>query len=166
MDTAAHVSLAGEGLSWARFSAEAPAMAAAGERLLRGGQGIAYLATVRKDGGPRVHPVAPVLAPGGLYVFVVNLGWKYRDLKRDGRYALHSAAGADGGEEFYVTGPATESDDADERAAVREASGGRLGGHEFEALFRLEVERALHTVWEGWGTAQTWPRFGKWSARH
>ncbi len=151
-------------MSWARFASEAPGIAAAGERLLREGQGIAYLATVRKDGGPRVHPVMPVLAPGGLYVFVVNLGWKYRDLKRDGRYALHSAPAPEGGEELYVTGPAIESADPGERAAVREASGGRLGGHQFEALFRLDVERALHTVWEGWGTAETWPRFTKWAA--
>lgn len=151
-------------MSWLRLTEEAPDIAGAGARLLREGQGIAYLATVRKDGGPRVHPVVPVLAPGGLYVFVVNLGWKYHDLRRDGRYALHSSAAPEGGEEFYVTGPAVESADPAERAAVREASGGRLGGHDFEALFRLEVERALHTVWEGWGTADTWPRFEKWAA--
>lgn len=151
-------------MSWARLANESPELAAAGERLLRGGQGIAYLATVRKDGGPRVHPVAPVLAPGGLYVFVVNLGWKYRDLRRDGRYALHTSAAPEGGEEFYITGPAIGSNDAAERAAVRDASGGRLGGQDFEVLFRLEIERALHTLWEGWGTPQIWPSFTKWHA--
>lgn len=140
-------------------------MAAAGARLLAGGGGVAYLATVRKDGGPRVHPVMPVLAPAGLYVFVVNMGWKYRDLLRDGRYALHTSPPTEGGEEFYVTGAATESSDGEERASVREASGGRLGGHDFEALFRLDVDRALWTAWENWGTAETWPRFEKYAAR-
>jgi len=151
-------------MTWATFEAGAPAVAAAGRRLLAAGGGVAYLATVRKDGGPRVHPVMPVLAPGGLYVFVVNLGWKYRDLRRDGRYALHTSPPDGGGEEFYITGPAVESNDPGERAIVRKACGGRLGGHEFEALFRLGVERALHTHWENWGTPNAWPRFEKWSA--
>jgi hypothetical protein len=39
-----------------------------------------------------------------------------------------------------------------------------LGGHEFEALFELGVERALWTKWEGWGTPQTWPSYRKWAA--
>jgi hypothetical protein len=30
--------------------------------------GLGYLATVRKDGGPRVHPVCPVIARDGLSV--------------------------------------------------------------------------------------------------
>ena len=49
-------------MSWLRLAEEARDIAGAGARLLREGQGIAYLATVRKDGGPRVHPVVPVLA--------------------------------------------------------------------------------------------------------
>ena len=151
--------------SWRELEGGAPAIAAAGRRLLQAdGTGTAFLATVRKDGGPRVHPVMPVLVDGSLYVFVVNLGWKYRDLLRDGRYALHSSPSAEGGEEFYVTGPANELSDAGTRAAVREASGGRLGGHEFEALFEMGIERALYTKWENWGTAETWPAYQKWAA--
>lgn len=151
--------------SWSRFEAEAPEIALAGRRLLSAdGSGVAYLATVRKDGGPRVHPVMPVLAGGSLYAFVVNLGWKYRDLVRDGRYALHSAPAAEGGEEFYITGPARESSDPGERGRVREVCGGRLGGHDFEALFELGIDRALHTKWANWGTADTWPEYHKWPA--
>ena len=150
-------------MSWETLAREAPELAAAGRRLL-GGEGgtVAYLATVRKDGGPRVHPVMPVLTANGLYVFVVNLGWKYRDLLRDGRYALHSAAG-ESGEELYVTGPVRQQLDPELRQAVRAASGHRLGGHDFEALFELEVERALRTEWKNWGTANTWPSYTKWA---
>lgn len=151
--------------SWRELEAGAPEIAAAGRRLLQAdGRGTAFLATVRNDGGPRVHPVMPVLAGDSLYVFVVNLGWKYRDLLRDGRYALHSSPTAGGGEEFYVTGPARELSDAALRAAVQGASGGRLGGHEFEALFEMGIERALYTKWENWGTAGTWPSYQKWAA--
>lgn len=150
---------------WQDLGAAQAAMAEAGERLLRpSGEGVAYLATVRKDGGPRVHPVMPVLAGGRLYVFVVRMSWKYRDLARDGRYALHAAAAPEGGEEFYVTGPAREIEDKSIRATVTAASGERLGLHDFEALFELGIERALHTKWENWGTASAWPSYAKWAA--
>ncbi|MEO8541494.1 MAG: pyridoxamine 5'-phosphate oxidase family protein, partial [bacterium] len=116
--------MAGALTRWEGFAASAPEIASAGRRLLSAdGTGVAFLATVRRDGGPRVHPVAPVLAEGSLWVFVVNLGWKYHDLRRDGRYALHSSPTPAGGEEFYVTGSARESGDPGERAVVRAAAG-------------------------------------------
>lgn len=150
---------------WEDFASMAPAMATAGERLLGPrAKAVAYLATVRKDGGPRVHPVMPVLAGGRLYVFVVRMSPKYRDLARDGRYALHSGPPPGGGEEFYCTGPAREVTDAGTRQAVTAATGARLGGHDFEVLFELGLERALHTMWEHWGTAQSWPSYRKWAA--
>lgn len=150
---------------WKDLAGAEPAMAEAGERLLRpSGEGVAYLATVRKDGGPRVHPVMPVLAGGRLYVFVVRMSWKYRDLARDGRYALHAAPSPEGGEEFYVTGPARHVENASARSAVTAASGGRLGLHDFEALFELGIERALRTKWQDWGTASAWPSYTKWAA--
>jgi hypothetical protein len=50
---------------WKDFASENPALAAEGERLLyRFGLGLGFLATVRKDSGPRVHPVCPILAGG------------------------------------------------------------------------------------------------------
>lgn len=150
--------------SWAGFSTAAPALADAGMRLLRPtGDGVAFLATVRRDGGPRVHPVMPVATADGLYVFVVNLSYKYRDLLRDGRYALHSSPG-ETGEEFYITGPALPVTDPAVRAVVTGASGNRLGHNDFEALFELRVDRALHTTWSNWGTAQAWPSYAKWAA--
>ena len=150
--------------SWNAFEAEAPELAAAGRQLLGGdGTSVAFLATVRKDGGPRVHPVMPVLSGDGLYVFVVDLSWKYHDLLRDGRYALHSAP-SESGEEFYLTGPAVRIQDPALRQSARDSCEGRLGGHEFEALFELRIDRALHTAWEGWGTPAAWPRYTKWGA--
>jgi CubicO group peptidase (beta-lactamase class C family) len=53
---------------WSEFAAERPDMAEAGHTLIYQFRvGLGYLATVRKDGGPRVHPVCPVVAKGGLY---------------------------------------------------------------------------------------------------
>ncbi|MCA9947698.1 MAG: hypothetical protein KC449_29660, partial [Anaerolineales bacterium] len=45
---------------WAVFSKQAPELAAFGSKRL-GDDRVAYLGTVRADGGPRVHPVTPIL---------------------------------------------------------------------------------------------------------
>jgi hypothetical protein len=46
--------------TWSEFEQADPTMAAAGRKLLyQFGIGLGYLATVRKDGGPRVHPICP-----------------------------------------------------------------------------------------------------------
>ena len=57
----------------------------AGALLYQFGVGLAFLATVRRDGGPRVHPMCPLIHQGGLYGFFVP-GPKQADLHRDGRY--------------------------------------------------------------------------------
>ena len=69
-----------------------------------------YLATVRPDGGPRLHPVSPVFTDDGLYCFVVDSP-KRRDLERDGRYALHSYPPEESDDEAYLTGHAVPVDD-------------------------------------------------------
>jgi hypothetical protein len=91
--------------SWDEFEQERPDLAGAGRALFyQFGVGLAFLATVRRDGGPRVHPMCPLLA-GGLFAFVVP-GPKQADLRRDGRYALHSFPCPDNEDAFYCTGRA------------------------------------------------------------
>jgi hypothetical protein len=57
---------------------------------------IAYLATIKKDGAPRLHPVTPFIGNGMLFIFTEPSSPKIRDLQRDGRYALHCSVGGDG----------------------------------------------------------------------
>src|SRR5206468_2988975 len=91
--------------TWAQLRAAEPALAEAGRQLLyQYGPGLGFLATVRRDGGPRVHPVCPVIDGDGLYVFVGNHSPKVHDLRRDGRFALHTFPMADNDDEFYVAG--------------------------------------------------------------
>ena len=80
------------GIGWAELAQIEPELTAAGQRLLSVDDGPlqAFLATTAPDGGPRLHPVFPVLADGELWLFIVNLSPKYRDLVRNGRFALHS----------------------------------------------------------------------------
>ena len=81
-------------------------LAEAGRALLyQFGVGLAFLATIRRDGGPRLHPVCPFIVDGGLYLFVIP-SLKREDLHRDGRFALHSYPCPDNEDEFYITGQA------------------------------------------------------------
>lgn len=93
-------------LSWGRFRRSAPGLASSGRALLyRSGVGLAYLGTVRADGGPRVHPVSPLVVEDGLYT-LLTVSPKLEDLLRDDRFALHTFPLHDGEEAFYLTGRA------------------------------------------------------------
>jgi Pyridoxamine 5'-phosphate oxidase len=93
-------------LSWGEFERSAPDLAAFGAK--RMSERVMYLATIRKDGYPRVHPFTPFVVSGRLFAFMGPTSPKGFDLRRDGRYATHSLVkdwnGADG--EFYITGRA------------------------------------------------------------
>jgi hypothetical protein len=151
--------------AWHEFASAAPALAAAGEqRLFQFGVGLAFLATIRKDGGPRVHPVCPVLCSGHLYILIQPASPKRRDLRRDGRYALQAfPPPKEESEEFYLAGRAVLQEDPVLREAVfREA---KHRWHPDEVLFELTIERAMHTRWERWGTPQLHPVHQQWQAR-
>ena len=78
-------------VTWAEFAAADPKRAETGRSLLfQFNVGLAFLATVRKDGAPRLHPVCPVLSNDRLYVLITPDSPKKRDLVRDGRYALQT----------------------------------------------------------------------------
>jgi hypothetical protein len=145
------------GVTWGELARRRPDLADAGRALLyQFGVGLAFLGTVRPDGGPRLHPVCPLLAGDGLFVFVVPSP-KRDDLHRDGRYALHSFPCPDNEDAFYVTGHAALVTDAPQRA--------RLGGQfaaeraalsvpppgDAEELFCLAVSRSLLTRTTGHG---------------
>jgi hypothetical protein len=92
--------------SWSDFAGASPRLAADVRALMElYGQCFGYLATIRRDGGPRLHPVSPVIAEGGLFCFV-TLSPKRRDLERDGRYALHAYPADHSHDEAYLTGRA------------------------------------------------------------
>ena len=56
---------------------------------------IAYLATSRPDGSPRLHPFCPVLAGGRLFAAIPGNSPKGHDLRRDPRCAIHALPGPD-----------------------------------------------------------------------
>lgn len=97
--------------TWNQFAALRPDLAEPGRALLyQVGVGLGYLATTRSDGAPRVHPMCPVMTDAGLFAFIVPSP-KQRDLRRDGRYALHSFPREDDEDAFYCAGKASLVED-------------------------------------------------------
>jgi hypothetical protein len=148
---------------WSEFAAERPDMAEAGRALIYQFRvGLGYLATVRKNGAPRVHPVCPVIANGGLYVFIGNRSPKLRDLLRDGRYALHSFPNPQVDDEFTVSGRAAPIDDAAVRQIVYDTYTATGAFTSDDTLFELLFDRALHAKY---GPRPSWPpAYTRWSA--
>ena len=93
-------------MTWREFAAVKSRLAELIHNLFfQYGPGLGYLATVRPDGGPRIHPVSPVVVDGQLYCFLVDSP-KRRDLERDGRYALHAFPPESTEDEAYLAGVA------------------------------------------------------------
>ena len=144
--------------TWGELERAQPDMAALLRSLL-GWIPIAYLATVRRDGSPRVHPVCPILAGEGMYVAVAGASApqpspKRFDLANDGRYALHALPGKRD-DEFYVTGRARLVEDADERRLVVEAAGHAIRDDDW--VFELGINYAMTAYWENVGQPGTYP---------
>jgi hypothetical protein len=151
-------------VTWEEFAAAAPELARTGRSLLEQfGVGLAFLATVRGDGAPRVHPVCPVLSGDRLFVLVTPTSPKRGDLLRDGRYALQTfPQPKPGSDEFYVTGTAAVRNDPATRGAVlRDA---KHMADESETLFELSIDRVMHTRWEHVLTPQMRPVRQTWQA--
>jgi hypothetical protein len=140
--------------TWDDLRAARPDLAAAGRRLLYlNGIGLGFLATIRSDGGPRVHPICPVLTDSALFAMIIP-GPKLDDLRRDPRYALHGETfpPPDQDDAFYVTGTALEVGDPAvwEQVALQtlaeRSTTERWPGFESQVLFELRVERCLLTL--------------------
>jgi hypothetical protein len=141
-------------ITWTQFAQQETALAAAGRgQFYQHGLGLGFLATVRGDGGPRVHPVCPVISAAGLHVLILP-GPKLGDLRRDGRYSLHSETVAPPRQDdgFAVTGRATEIADQGAWEVVRDqviADFGELWpDYDKLALFELSLANCLLTLTE------------------
>ncbi len=153
--------------TWSEFNCEAPELAETGQNLLfcaRPYVGYAFLATLRKDGAPRLHPVSIVLHGGHLYVIIPPSSPKCADLLRDGRYALQvfpREKQADY-EEYFLSGRAEHIQDQEVRQNL--IADTDILVEEHEVLFELLLDRAMHTRLAERGTPQEHPVHAKWRA--
>ena len=127
-------------IGWSEFSKREPDLARFGADRLTAAP--AYLATIRRSGAPRVHPVTPIFADAGLYLFMEPTSPKRRDLLERGSFAMHSGVpdNAGTGGEFWISGLGLAADDPDLWAIVADAAG--YGPPERYVLFEFQLSEA------------------------
>jgi hypothetical protein len=143
--------------TWGEFALREPDLAARGRQLLyQFGVGLAFLATVRPDGGPRVHPMCPLLTDTSMFGFIVPSP-KQRDLRRDGQYAIHSFPCPENEDAFYVVGRAGLVEDHALRSSladqfvVERAQFSVPPPAATDLLFEFLIERCMATTTTGHG---------------
>lgn len=154
-------------VSWSDLRSARPDLADAGYGLLyQFGVGLGFLATVRLDGGPRMHPMCPIINRDGLYAMLVPSP-KRSDLLRDGRFSMHSFPSDDNEDAFYVSGRAVLVDSDEVRATViAQYVGERPGlaieqaGPDAQLAFEFDIETCLLTRTSGHGDPS--PRHTVW----
>ncbi|MQA09962.1 MAG: pyridoxamine 5'-phosphate oxidase family protein [Pseudonocardiaceae bacterium] len=156
--------------TWEQFTAEAPELASAAvERFTAMKHHV--LATIRKDGSPRVSGTevdfhGPDLIIGSMWNAV-----KARDLRRDPRFALHANPGEGSmtGGDVKVSGRAIEVTDPDELRAYADEAEPPEPFH----LFRLDLEEVVltglapegdHMLLSTWRPGQSLLRYARYTA--
>ena len=127
-------------VTWGTFADEQPELAAFGAERLT--VAAAYIATVRANGIPRVHPIAPFIGGGELLVFMEPTSPKGRDLREGRPYALHTGVpdtfGSGG--EFFVSGQGVLIEDTARRDIA--AAAAAYAPEDRYILFALTVREA------------------------
>ena len=130
-------------MSWREFEEGSPDLASIGASLLS--RKIAYLATIRKDGSPRIHPVRPIVGDGYIFIFIDQNSPKRSDLLRDGRYAIHCSVFETNGlsSEFMIIGVSELVEDPEIRQRAVDLWGSDVPDK--YALFVFSIARAIAT---------------------
>jgi hypothetical protein len=122
--------------SWHEVEAEAPELAARAW-VLFGLDKHKTLATLRRDGSPRISGTELELVDGDLWLGSMENAVKALDLRRDPRYALHSLSTEAGWKgDAKIAGRAEETFDEDARARI-------VGEGSQAHAFRLDVEELV-----------------------
>ena len=127
-------------ITWGEFSTRETELARFGAGRLTAAP--AYLATVRRSGAPRVHPVTPIFTVVGLFLFMEPTSPKGRDLRERGWFAVHSGVpdNAGSGGEFNASGRGLAIDDPDMWAHVADAAS--YSPADRYILFELQLSEA------------------------
>ena len=151
--------------TWQEVTIAAPDIAALTQERIEA-TGLGLLATIRRDGFPRISGIEPTFGAGEVWLGMMLDSLKARDLQRDPRCTLHNATVdkdvKDG--DVKITGRAVEVLDDATRTAFRDDVKARTGydpGTDFH-LFRLDVTEVStlrpggdHLVIESWREGET-----------
>lgn len=133
-------------MNWEEVAGAAPELAAKVQARFEA-HGLAFLATLRKDGSPRISAIETQFGEGELWFGMMPKSLKAADLLRDPRLALHSASTdkmvTNG--DAKLSGAAIHVDDEETFERYRKASGGAEGPSlgSFH-LFRVDVREMSH----------------------
>jgi hypothetical protein len=103
------------------------------------GPGVVLVATIRRDGTPRLSPVEPFVLDGSLWLSMMWESRKAADLTRDPRVLVHSVITTrDGGEgEIKIRGMARAEHDLSAQRRYAEAVAASLGWNPEPGRFHL-----------------------------
>ena len=132
--------------SWEEIEAEAPELAG---RVRAGFDAHRHklLATLRRDGSPRISGIETTFADGELWLGMMPGSRKALDLRRDPRLALHSVSLDPPDDpttwrgDAKLSGRAVEVDDP----ALKERVAGGGGQPDESHLFRVDITEVVHT---------------------
>jgi len=125
-------------MRWSEMESAQPRLGAVGrERLLA--PGVVLVATIRRDGTPRVSAVELLVTGGDLWLSMLWQSTKAADLLRDPRILVHSVVTSrDGGEgEFKVRGTARAEHDPQAQLRYAQAVTAALGWSPTPGRFHL-----------------------------
>src|SRR5215208_7215852 len=110
--------------TWNDVTTAAPELAAAARELFEAHTHLT-IATLRKDGSPRISGIEAQFLEGDLWFGSMPDALKARDLQRDPRFALHSGTGDASAwtGDAKVSGRVEEVTDPERRAAIFAAMG-------------------------------------------
>jgi hypothetical protein len=148
--------------SWQQVEAEVPDLAALARKLLDA-HTHKTIATLRRDGSPRISGTEVNFAEGEMWLGSMWRSVKALDLQRDPRFALHSGSGEPSGWEGDATlaGRVEEITDPEKVAEINKNAGGQ--SHLFRAdITELSVvyvgEPRDHLVIESWHEGRGYER--------
>jgi pyridoxamine 5'-phosphate oxidase-like protein len=145
---------------WAEFAIAAPEMAALGRELLEARR-VVLIATVRRDGSPRISCAEPVALEGDLYLGMMLRSRKAVDLRRDPRLVIHNPICSNAGDEveFSLKGQAIEVHDVEVRRRFVEAVAEMTTWKEPHFhLFAIDIDSAALIKYErGEQLVKVWP---------
>lgn len=145
--------------SWDEFARAEPEMASAGLSILnQRGDGEGFLATIARNGIPRISFLNVGVRDGRLLVFVQSFSAKARDLQANPGFALHAHLDAAHPREFMVRGQARLVTDASARATAASQWFFTVS-HDYP-LYELLIDHAL--LGERHSASDWPPRYRSW----
>jgi hypothetical protein len=133
--------------TWRDLTRAAPDIAAFGRDRLDGK--VAYLATIRTSGKPRVHPVTAILSDQHCFIFAQPDSSKVRDFSVNSQFSIHCAMSDSSGSsgEFQMTGQALQVQDPEMREEAEANCTFKPSARSI--LFELRVEEVIATSYRG-----------------